>query len=79
MSKKYRVTRSEQVYQGKVYGLAITGNAQGILYNKLVFAAAGITAPPRTPDEFVAALRAVKAKTTAIPLYTNYSAVWPLS
>jgi raffinose/stachyose/melibiose transport system substrate-binding protein len=79
MRGKYRFTRSEQVFQGKVYGLAVAGNAQGVLYNKKVFAEAGVTTLPKTPDEFIAALKAVKAKTKAIPLYTNYSAEWPLS
>jgi ABC-type glycerol-3-phosphate transport system substrate-binding protein len=78
LSKKYRFT-TEQSYQGKVYGLAITGNAQGLVYNKKVFAEAGITALPKTPDEFVADLKLVKGKTKAIPLYTNYSAGWPMT
>ena len=63
---------------GKVYGLAITGNAQGFVYNKKVWQQAGITAPPKTPDEFLAALQAIKDKTDAIPLYTNYKDGWPL-
>jgi ABC-type glycerol-3-phosphate transport system substrate-binding protein len=78
LAKKYRYV-TEQAYQGKTYGLAITGNAQGIVYNKKVFAAAGVTEAPKSPDEFLAALRAVKNKTDAIPLYTNYSAGWPLT
>ncbi|NLT57250.1 MAG: carbohydrate ABC transporter substrate-binding protein [Actinomycetales bacterium] len=75
---KYRFT-TEQAYQGKVYGIAITGNAQGILYNKKVFQQAGVTEMPKTPDEFLAALKLVKEKTSAIPLYTNYAAGWPLT
>lgn len=78
LGQKYRFV-TEQSYQGQVYGLAITGNAQGIVYNKKVFEAAGVTALPRTPDEFVAALTAVKDKTDAVPLYTNYAAGWPMT
>jgi ABC-type glycerol-3-phosphate transport system substrate-binding protein len=79
LDKKYRFVKTPQTYQGKVYGLAITGNAQGILYNKKVFATAGITTLPKTPDEFIDDLKQVKAKTKAIPLYTNYAAGWPLT
>lgn len=32
-----------RAYDGKVYGIPSTGNAQGIVYNKAVFEAAGIT------------------------------------
>lgn len=78
MKSKYRFL-TEQSFEGKVYGIAITGNAQGFVYNKKVWAAAGITAPPKTPDEFLAALAAIKAKTQAIPLYTNYKDGWPLT
>jgi ABC-type glycerol-3-phosphate transport system substrate-binding protein len=78
LSKKYRFV-TEQAYDGKVYGMAITGNAQGFVYNKKVWQQAGITSPPKTPDEFLAALTAIKEKTSAIPLYTNYKDGWPLT
>ena len=57
-----------------VYGIPSTGNAQGIVYNKAVFEAAGITELPKTPDEFIADLQLIKDKTDAIPLYTNFAA-----
>lgn len=79
MKKKYRFVTTEQSYQGKVYGLAITGNAMGFVYNKKVWQQAGITAPPKTPEEFLAALQSIKDKTDAIPLYTNYKDGWPLT
>ena len=44
---------------GNCYGIGFMGNAQGILYNKKVFADAGITELPKTPDEFIAALQAI--------------------
>jgi ABC-type glycerol-3-phosphate transport system substrate-binding protein len=78
LKDKYRFVRTEQTYEGKVYGLAITGNAQGYVFNKKVWTEAGITEPPKTPEEFLAALKAIKDKTGAIPLYTNYKDGWPL-
>ncbi|WP_432825242.1 ABC transporter substrate-binding protein [Dactylosporangium sp. CA-092794] len=78
LKDKYRFVRTEQTYDGKVYGLAITGNAQGYVFNRKVWAQAGITQPPKSPEEFLAALKAIKDKTGAIPLYTNYKDGWPL-
>ena len=66
----------EWMYDNMCYGIGFMGNAQGILYNKKVFADAGITELPKTPDEFIAALQAIKDNTDAIPLYTNYAAGW---
>ncbi len=70
---------NEGAYDGTVYGIATTGNANGMLYNKEVFKAAGVTDVPKTPEEFLAALKLIKEKTQAIPLYTNYHAGWPLT
>ena len=78
MKGKYRFVRTEQNFDGKVYGIAITGNAQGYVFNKKVWQRAGITAPPNTPEEFLAALKSIKDKTGTIPLYTNYKETWPL-
>lgn len=69
---------SQWAYDGVCYGLPSTGNANGVLYNKAVFEAAGITELPKTPDAFIAALQAVKDNTDAIPLYTNYAAGWTM-
>ncbi|MGN0142778.1 MAG: ABC transporter substrate-binding protein [Roseburia sp.] len=66
-------------YDGMVYGVPSTGNAQGVVYNKRVFSEAGVTETPTTPDEFIAALKAVKAyDASIIPLYTNYADGWPM-
>lgn len=65
-------------YQGTVYGIPSMVNVQGIVYNKAVFEAAGITEIPKTPDEFIAALQAIKDNTDAIPLYTNFAAQWTM-
>ncbi len=63
---------------GKVYGLANIGVATGLVYNKAVWQQAGITEWPRTTQEFIDDLKAVKAKTQATPYYTNYHDGWPL-
>ncbi len=77
LGQKYNFV-TEKAYGGQVYGLPVTGNANGVLYNKQVFEQAGITQLPHTPEEFQEALRQIKANTDAIPLYTNYAAGWPL-
>lgn len=69
---------SNQAYQGEAYGMPSMCNVQGIVYNKKVFADAGVTELPKTPDEFLDALQKIKDNTDAIPLYTNYAAVWTM-
>lgn len=69
-----------RAYNGKVYGIPSTGNAQGIVYNKAVFEAAGITELPTTPTEFLDDLQKIKDyDSSIIPLYTNYAAGWTMS
>lgn len=72
----------DKSFGGTVYGIANGGNADGVAYNKKVFAAAGYSQEngnmPATPEEFMQALRDIKAKTDAIPLYTNFAAKWPM-
>lgn len=60
------------------YGVPCLANAQGVVYNKRIFEEAGITELPKTPDDFIAALQAIKDNTDAIPLYTNYAAGWTM-
>lgn len=78
MTEKYYGV-DERAVGGKVYGMPIAINYSGIVYNKKVFADAGITEMPKTPEQFIAALEQIKEKTEAIPLYTNYAAGWPLT
>jgi ABC-type glycerol-3-phosphate transport system substrate-binding protein len=78
LSAKYNFV-NEQAFDGNGYGIAVVGNAQGYVFNKNVWEAAGITEAPTTPEEFLAALQAINDKTDAIPLYTNYADGWPLS
>lgn len=66
-------------YEGKVYGIPSTGNAQGVVYNKKVFRDAGITELPKTPEEFLDALQKIKDNTDAIPLYSNFAAGWTMT
>ncbi|MCR5640308.1 MAG: extracellular solute-binding protein [Lachnospiraceae bacterium] len=66
------------MYQKEVYGVPSTATTQGIVYNKKVFEDAGITDLPKTPDEFIDALKKIKENTDAIPLYTNYAAGWTM-
>ena len=79
LAKDYRFVETEQAYDGQSYGITITGNAQGIVYNKSVWTAAGLTDMPTTPEEFIEDMQAIKDETDAIPLYTNYSDGWPLA
>lgn len=65
-------------YGDDVYGIPSMANVQGIVYNKAVFEEAGITELPKTPDEFIEALKKIKANTDAIPLYTNFAADWTM-
>ena len=69
---------SQWAYEDEVYGIPSTATAQGIVYNKKVFEEAGITELPKTPDEFIDALKKIKENTDAIPLYTNYAAGWTM-
>lgn len=73
---------TNRAFDGIVYGIPSTGNAQGIVYNIKVLEAAGYSYEdgtlPKTPDEFMQMLKDIKAKTDAIPLYTNFAAGWTM-
>ncbi|MFJ8659659.1 ABC transporter substrate-binding protein [Streptomyces sp. NPDC093795] len=74
---KYRFSDKAEV-DGKVYGIAQFGTANGFVYNKKVWQQAGVTEWPKTPDEFLVGLKAIKDKTGATPYYTNFKDGWPL-
>lgn len=78
MGQQYRLVE-EAAYENQVYGVSITVNTQGLVYNKKVWEEAGITDLPTTPDEFLADLQAIADSTDAVPYYTNYADGWPLS
>jgi len=53
---------SEFTVDGKIYGIPDSGFVEGFFYNKKMFADAGITAVPKTWDEFLEANEKLKAK-----------------
>jgi raffinose/stachyose/melibiose transport system substrate-binding protein len=67
-----------KAFGGVTYGISSTNNVQGVLYNKAVFQRAGVNPLPKTPDDFLAALKKIKDNTNAIPLYTNFAAGWTM-
>ena len=69
-----------KMYDGTVYGIAHRGNVSGgICYNKKVWADAGVTTLPTTPEEFIEDLKLIRDNTDAIPYYTNFAAAdWTL-
>ncbi|MCK2216334.1 extracellular solute-binding protein [Actinomadura sp. ATCC 31491] len=78
LSRKYQFTGSGTVGD-QVYGIVSFAAANGFVYNKDLWTKAGVTAWPKTPEEFLTGLKAVKDRTGAIPLYTNYKDGWPLT
>ena len=74
LSQKYEENMlNNYAYGDSVYGIPSMANVQGVIYNKKVFEQA-------TPDEFLAALKAIKEKTDVeAPLYTNFAAQWTMS
>lgn len=77
LNKQY-ISLSNWTSNNQVYGMAADGGTNGVLYNKNVFKQAGITTLPKTFSEFSDCLAAIKSKTSAIPLYTNYKDGWTL-
>ncbi len=69
----------QRSYEGVVYGMPLYGSYTGVIYNKAVFEEAGITEWPSTTEEFHQALLAIRDKTDAIPMYTNYADSWPIN
>lgn len=79
LSEKY-LGLNDRSYQGTQYGIPSQMNATGMVVNKKVFKDAGIKEFPKTPEDFIAALKKIKEKDSdVIPLYTNYAAGWTLS
>ncbi|MNM68455.1 Multiple sugar-binding protein precursor [compost metagenome] len=67
-----------KAFDGKVYGITSGNSTSGIVYNKKAFADAGITAVPKTWDEFLAACEKLKQK-GIVPLASNFKDKWPLN
>lgn len=78
LSQKYTCI-DDRTYNNVVYGIPVSVQFTGIFYNKDIFSEAGITTIPRTIDKFMDALKQIKEKTKAIPLYTAYADQWTLN
>ncbi|MEK6455784.1 ABC transporter substrate-binding protein [Caldifermentibacillus hisashii] len=71
---------SNKSYEGTTYGLPIAINTTGLLVNKKLFEEAGIKEFPKTPEDFISALKTIKKKNPdVIPLYTNYASNWAMA
>ncbi|AQP46575.1 ABC transporter substrate-binding protein [Tessaracoccus aquimaris] len=79
MSTTYRWLKDKS-FEGTSYGIPVIGNANGVLINKRVWTEAGVTGTPTSPDEFIAAMKKIKANNPEVtPVYTNYKDGWPLT
>ena len=79
LSEKY-LSMTDRSYEGVSYGIPSQMDATGVVINKKVFEDAGITEFPKTPEDFITALKKIKENDSSIvPLYTNYAAGWTLS
>lgn len=80
LSKTYKWA-DQKSNNGTVYGIAHIGTVSGgIVYNKKIWADAGITEMPKTPEEFINDLKKIKEKfPDVIPYYTNYAAGWTMN
>lgn len=57
-------------YQDTLYGLSYGASARAVFYDTEAFAEAGVTAPPATWDDFLAAMRAIKSSGAAkVPFF----------
>ena len=79
LSQKYNYLDGGRKIGSAVYGIPTAAYMSGILYNKDVFYQAGVTEIPKTPDEFLQALRDIDSRTEAIPFYTNFADPWALT
>ena len=78
LSESY-IMRNNQAYEGQAYGIPSMGNVQGIVYNKQVFADAGITELPKTPDEFLdGCCSRLKIIQMLSRCTQNFAAVWTM-
>ena len=62
---------SSNVYDGKTYGVPQVTDTLGLMYNKKLFAKAGIDAPPTTWEEVAADAKLLKQKAKVDGIYIN--------
>ena len=71
---------NDRSFEGVSYGIPTQMNATGMVVNMKVFEDAGIKEFPKTAEDFIKALEAIKENDPEVtPLYTNYAAGWTLS
>lgn len=63
-------------YDGKTYGVPLVTDTLALVYNKKLFADAGITAAPTTWDELKADAKIIKTKTKADGFWLNTSSYY---
>ncbi len=66
------------MYNGKLYGIPVSGDLWVIYYNKKLFADAGVTSVPTTIEDLEALAPKFKAQ-GIIPMVTDGKDAWPLS
>jgi len=66
-------------FDGVTYGMPLTIDGKVFVYNKEMFAKAGITKDPKTWDELLAVLDTLKAKGNPVPLLEGLSDAWAIS
>ncbi|MCI2417003.1 extracellular solute-binding protein [Saccharopolyspora sp. K220] len=59
-------------YDGKLYATPLYGGTKVVMYNKELFAAAGITEPPKTIEQLEQDCRVLAAKNTAVPNFSGF-------
>jgi N,N'-diacetylchitobiose transport system substrate-binding protein len=59
-------------YDGRLYAVPLYGGTKVVMYNKDLFAAAGITQPPRTLDEVVDLCGRLAAANASVPDFSGF-------
>jgi N,N'-diacetylchitobiose transport system substrate-binding protein len=59
-------------YRGRLYAVPLYGGTKVVMYNKDLFAAAGITAPPRTIAEVEKDCRLLRSKNASKPNFSGF-------
>lgn len=72
LEKKY-LDVTEAVYNDNVYGLPVSINILGFVYNEDVLKAAGIESMPTSTDGLLTTCEQIESKTGATCFYTNYN------
>ena len=73
------VGATERAADGQVYGIPNGLGADGVVYNKKVFEAAGYTEFPKTLSDLYTALGKISEQDGVVPVAINSADKWPLS